>query len=268
MWTISNMAWRIGEILAIEEQIEWTARGAFGGVSFHAHAGEPGSWQGVDPAAWDARRRARLRERIAGFKMCEIHAPFGARLQSASLPAVVNDLMPVLDLARDVGASIVTVHAGLPASDADEKAYAWREWMNRLSAKAAECGVVIGLELVSGFELVRKWRLPNIGVTLDVGHMYVIDAGAPLKPFGSIGQAVRSIGDNLVHLHVHDVDGMVDHNEIGTGCVDFDDLLKALKEIGYRGALCLEMHPDRVTPEGMVRSRKWLEERAHVLGLA
>jgi sugar phosphate isomerase/epimerase len=261
------MVWRIGDILDVDEQIEWIRTAGFRGVSFHAHAGHPGGWQGVDPSACDAERRRQLREKLAAFEMCEIHAPFASTLKSGSLPATLEALVPVLELAGDVGASIVTVHASLPDSSPEESGSDWQEAMRSLNAAAADCATRIGLEVVSGFEQIRQWDFPNIGVTLDIGHMYAADGGLHLQPFGTIGELVRRIGEKLIHLHVHDYDGTADHIEIGRGRVDFDGMLEALKDIGYRGAMCLEMNPTRVSPEGIIRSRAWLERKMRQPGL-
>lgn len=73
-----------------------------------------------------------------------------------------------------------------------------------------------------------------------------------------IGGLVRFIGDKPVHLHVHDYDGVHDHIEVGTGRVDFHDLFSGLASAGYKGALCLELNPDLVSPEGIRRSMKRL----------
>ena len=62
-----------------------------------------------------------------------------------------------------------------------------------------------------------------------------------------------------MHLHVHDVNGNTDHIEIGTGCIDFDEMTDGLKDIGYLGGMCLEMNPNQVSPEGIRRSKEYLQ---------
>ena len=136
--------------------------------------------------------------------------------------------------------------------------------MASLNADAGQKGLRIGLEIVSGFDVVRTWDLPNIGITLDVGHMYSVNDGQPLEPFGSIGALIGHIAANLVHLHMHDV-ACLDHVEISTGRVDFADLLTALCDIGYAQGMCLEMNPDRVSPDGIRRSLAWLRDRTREL---
>jgi len=260
------MVWRIGDILDFDEQVAWCRREGFRGVAFHASGGAPGQWQGIDPAAADARRRAELRRQLAAFEFREIHAPFANKLEPGSPAAAAERLRPAMELARDVGASIVTVHASSPALGPQDEAC--RHAADALDAEAARCGVAIGLEIVGGFDLLRQWDLANIGVTLDVGHVCAADAGRLPVEFRTLGHVVRHVGDKLVHLHVHDYDGGTDHIEIGAGRIDFDDLLTALKEIGYRGGMCLEMNPARVGPEGIIRSLHRLQEKIHRLGLS
>ena len=254
------MAWRIGEILDLHEQIEWIRDAGFDGVAFHASAGVPGQWRGIDPAAADAKTVARLRDQVAKFAMCEIHAPFAYTLKPGSLTAAVGGLLPVLDFAGAVAATVVTVHAGLPGSMTPASASEWRGALTRLNASAKENGLVIGLEMTEEFDRLAELALPNTGVTLDIGHMYA-NGGRPLEPFGSLGEVVRHIAETLVHVHVHDYDGVNDHIELGVGRVDIGGLLAALKEIQYAGGLCLELNPDRVSPEAMRRSLEWIRTR-------
>lgn len=255
MWPICNMAWRIGDILDVDEQIEWTRQAGFDGVAFHASPGTPGQWQGVDFTVADADRRAGLRQRVSRFAMVEIHAPFSRALADDALVDNVEDLLPVLDFAGDVGASVVTVHGALPAD-----ARHWREPMGRLDAAAARNGVVVGLELTAAFEWVREWALPHVGVTLDVGHMYLNRARA-MEPYSGMAHLVTELAPTLVHLHVHDFNGEHDHIALGAGHVDLAGLVAGLHEIGYARGLTLELNPDRVSPEAMRGCLAWLRAR-------
>lgn len=69
---------------------------------------------------------------------------------------------------------------------------------------------------------------------LDIGHMNI----HAINPADSI----RALGDRLQLLHVHDNNGISDqHNPIGLGIIDWDDVAKALKEIDYKGVFSLEI---------------------------
>jgi sugar phosphate isomerase/epimerase len=257
-WPICNMLWRIGDILPVMKQLDWCRREGFDGVGVHAGPGTPGAWQGIDPLAADGAMRRTLCRAISGFSLCEVHAPFAIELAGDSLAEGIHQLEPITALAHDIGARIVTVHAQSPTLE-------WAESMAALDADARGKGLEIGLEIVSGFCAVQSWALPGIGITLDVGHLYGMDAGRHLAPFGTIGALVRELGPRLLHLHVHDV-ATLDHVEIGTGCVDFVDLLTGLRDISYARGMCLEMNPDRVSPDGIRRSLASLRSISEKLG--
>ena len=260
MWPILNMVWRIGDILPVPEQIEWCRAAGFDGVGFHASAGSPGAWTGVEPSTCDASSRQDLRARLAGFARCEVHAPFAIVLADGALEASCRSLEPILAFAGDVGARVVTVHAELPPIEI-ATAERWTAAMRAIDATAAAYGLTVGLEVVSGFSTIQGWGLAHVGVTLDVGHMYIVENGRHLAPFGSLGSLVRRLGASLVHLHMHDV-AAADHLELGTGRVDFGGLIAALRETGYAKGMCLEMNPDRVLAEGIRRSLAWLRQHA------
>ena len=165
------MVWRIGELLDFDQQLAWVLDAGFDGIGFHASAGDPGNWCGIDPASCDASERDRLRQRIGRFAFAEVHAPFAIGLQSGSLSASVSQLRPVLDLAHDLGAGIVTVHAEVPPAGDEAHRSEWHDAMQKLDRDARRAQTRIALEIASGFETVAGWYLPNVGVTLDVGHM-------------------------------------------------------------------------------------------------
>lgn len=251
MLKIGNMVWRIGRLLEVDRQIAWTRDAGFDGVGLHASAGAAGQWRGVEPSTCSPDGRARLREQLAQFAFTEVHAPFAIELQSVELAAGIAALVPVLDFARDVRASIVTVHAQVARADE------WLQSMRELDAHAARAEVTIALEIVSGFEAVAEWDLPRIGVNLDVGHM-VLQAPEAVAHFGGMRGLIGHLGPKLVHLHLHDVASGADHLEIGTGEIDFAEIAAGLADIGYEGTATIEMNPDRVSPAGMRRSLRAL----------
>ena len=164
------------------------------------------------------------------------------------------ELEPVLEFAGDIGADIVTIHANVPANGQDGE---WQPAMRMLDSLAARHSLRVGLEITSGFEAVRALGLPCVGVTFDVGHMY-LGSPPPIASFRQLGDVVRLLGPALVHLHLHDVRNGIDHVEPGTGEVDYASLFCALHEISYTGMLCLELNPDRVSPNGIAQARDWI----------
>jgi sugar phosphate isomerase/epimerase len=79
-------------------------------------------------------------------------------------------------------------------------------------------------------------------MTLDTGHAH-INGRSGKKVLDFIDQ----FGDRIFHIHVSDNLGKEDsHLPIGVGTVDFPEIVKAIKEIGYNETVTFEVFaPDR-----------------------
>ena len=90
-------------------------------------------------------------------------------------------------------------------------------------------------------EIIRRLNSPWFKALVDVGHTWV---RADMQP----GEYIRSLDSGIIcGLHVHDTHGIrqgVDEHLLPWSAeIDFDDLMKALKEVGYKGDLTLEIRP-------------------------
>lgn len=77
-------------------------------------------------------------------------------------------------------------------------------------------------------ELIEKSGLDNLKVHLDTFHMNIEEADLP--------DAIRSCGNKLAHMHLVDSNRGVP----GMGHTDWIGIFKALKDINYQGAGCIE----------------------------
>jgi len=94
-----------------------------------------------------------------------------------------------------------------------------------------------------------------VGACLDTGHVLgMVPHEKRRTPEGNallsatVGSVAATLAGKLVHVHIHDVRAhdWRDHREVGTGVIDYAPLFKALTQIGFSGALSLEMEePDR-----------------------
>jgi sugar phosphate isomerase/epimerase len=83
-------------------------------------------------------------------------------------------------------------------------------------------------------EFVKEVDSPWLRVCLDTGHCACL-GDDPIE-------AVRLLGDKLAVLHVHDNDGKGDRHWFpGLGIIDWEAFMHALVEIGFEGALSLEV---------------------------
>lgn len=97
-------------------------------------------------------------------------------------------------------------------------------------------------------------EFPDLKLTLDTGHANLGDpAGIRLK------ELVHHFPDRLEHIHISDNYGMRDdHLAVGQGTVDFKNLVRELKKIGYNNTITLEVFSnDR---RDLVESRKKLQK--------
>lgn len=145
--------------------------------------------------------------------------------------------------------------------------------LKEINAYGRECNVKIGIEPINRFETYFVNRgaqalalaeavAPDCGVCLDIFHMNLEED----DPIGAIYEA----GSRLVNFHVADNNRMA----CGMGSFDWPAIIKALKDVGYDGALSVEFCPplDRtpanrfpdsvdLNPEGISDSeRKFLED--------
>ncbi len=94
---------------------------------------------------------------------------------------------------------------------------------------------------------------PALGMNLDIGWIWINREYPPL--------AIYKLRDLLFNLHVRDVDGLAYYfPAVGTGRMDLQAVVKALREVKFRGFLTIEQ--DRVSDlrGAILRGRKLLEE--------
>ena len=97
----------------------------------------------------------------------------------------------------------------------------------------------------------------NLGLLLDVGHCLISNEDA--------AAVIRRVGNRLGYVHLDDNDGMGDlHWPLFTGKLtqqQLADVMTALREIGYQGALSLELNSGNPEPAQALRDGKAIVER-------
>ncbi len=117
------------------------------------------------------------------------------------------------------------------------------ETVKGLSKKAVDTGVTIAIEPINRYELyllnnvhdglkfVEEVNREGIKLMLDTFHMNIEEA----NPAASI----RIARKHLVHLHVGDSN----RQSVGRGHINFKEIIRSLKEIGFKGYLAMEPLP-------------------------
>lgn len=117
------------------------------------------------------------------------------------------------------------------------------ESVRRYAAYAQPLGVSLAVEPINRYEtnllnnieqaleFVDNVGLDNVGVLADTFHMNIEEA--------DLAGSLRSTGDRLLHIQFTDSNRLA----AGRGHIDFPELAKVLREIGYDGYLSTETLP-------------------------
>jgi D-psicose/D-tagatose/L-ribulose 3-epimerase len=134
------------------------------------------------------------------------------------------------------------------------------ETIGRLSSRASELGVRLGVEVVNRYEsnllntsrqavaYVKDAAVDNLLVHLDTYHMNIEEP--------DMFTPVLDAGTNLGYVHI----GESHRGYLGSGTVDFDSFFRALAVIGYDGPVVFEsfssavVHPDLSNMLGIWRN--------------
>jgi sugar phosphate isomerase/epimerase len=117
------------------------------------------------------------------------------------------------------------------------------ESLSEIAETCGSCGVGLMVEnLPLGFNSVEELRplldgMPSLGLHLDIGHSNL------LTQQNTACSLISAFGDRLKHVHMHDnKGGQADlHLPLGTGNIDHEAQVRALKGIGYDGTITLEV---------------------------
>ena len=175
-------------------------------------------------------------------------------------PQLIEDSKRILDLAKELETNIVTTHVGVVPEDPEHPRYKiMQDACGQLAAYADSLDAHFAIETGPERATVLKGFLDTlhstgVAVNLDPANLVMVTGDDPV-------QAVYTLKDYIVHTHAKDgrklsnlpsevIYGVVEAEPVtspafielplGEGDVPFDDYLKALNDIGYRGFLTIE----------------------------
>jgi sugar phosphate isomerase/epimerase len=172
----------------------------------------------------------------------------------------VDHTIRALTLAKELGAPCITTEPGGPV----EKGASWSaalklfvEELKPVIAHAEKEGVLLLVEpepdlLIEKAEQFEEFMKhidsPAVGLNFDIGHFYCVkDEPAP---------TVRRLAKYIRHVHLEDIAATRVHHHLvpGEGAIDFKSTLQALKEIGYKGWITIELYPYVDDPDPAART--------------
>ena len=106
-----------------------------------------------------------------------------------------------------------------------------------------------GNNIDDSLRVINAVNSDNIGICLDTGHLNLIN--------GNQDEFIRKSGSKLLALHIADNLGIYDDHMLpySKGTVDWNSVLKALKDISYSGLFNFEVPGERFCPAEIKKAK-------------
>lgn len=161
----------------------------------------------------------------------------------------VQHTLRALDLAKEFGAPSISTEPGGPL----ESHQTWHEALDLflqtiapVAERAERLGVHLLVEPEPGLlletadqfeEFMDRIASPAVGLNCDVGHFFCVGEDP--------AQVIRRLARYIRHVHLEDIPADRRHQHLipGEGAIDFRAVFDALKQIGYRGWITVELYP-------------------------
>ena len=230
------------------------------GIQMYATTGEN------SPEELTAEKRRNLLNAVKSEGLCfsALCGDLGRGFGNKELnPELIEKSKRILELAKELETDIVTTHIGVVPADKNHDRYKiMQEACFELSRYADSIGSHFAIETGPEIATTLKGFLDSLGskgvaVNFDPANFVMVTGDDPVK-------GVHTLKDYIVHTHAKDGVHLIDCDPeivyrvlhpmpenlkeekcfdevpLGTGQVDFNNYLKALDEIGYKGFLTIE----------------------------
>jgi len=215
----------------------------------------------IDPAHWEPWRKKLDElelERVAVTINGPDHHQISADPSRRHKTLERNKL--ALECAQVLGSSLLTgpYHSALgvfTGSKSSEEENNWAaENLYALAEHAKSMNITLGLEYLNRFEsylvsctdeliaLVDRVGHPNCQLMFDSFHANIEET--------NLGDAIRKMGNLVVHVQLSENT----RGTLGSGHVDFKDILTALEEINYQGMISIEAFSSKLSAANIWRN--------------
>jgi len=197
----------------------------------------------------------------------------------------------IMDLAKELGTSIVTTHIGvIPKDSGHERWKILQEACEELGEYGDNVGAIFAIETGPEKASTLKNFLDSLGsrgvrVNYDPANLVMVAADDPVA-------GVYTLKDYIVHTHAKDgimlkqmdpeivynffaeggiedinLDEIFKEMPLGEGKVNFDEYLKALNDIGFKGFLTIEREVGENPEKDIRMAVDFLKGKLNSLGL-
>ncbi len=200
-------------------------------------------------------------------------------------PGLIEKSKRILDLAKELETDIVTTHIGVVPADPNHDRYKiMQEACFELARYADSMGAHFAIETGPEVATTLKGFLDSLGstgvaVNFDPANFVMVTGDDPVK-------GVHTLKDYIVHTHAKDgvnlrpcnpevvyriIDEEANQGDaylempLGEGNVDFNNYLKALEEIGYKGFLTVEREVGENPASDIAKAVEFLKNKINTL---
>jgi len=199
----------------------------------------------------------------AGKRAVSYHIPHGWEYdismgeESERLAAVV-EVRRFLTEARSFGCSMVVLHCSfepIPERERKRRMIQLRTSLLELAQDLSDCDLSMALELLprscmgnTVMELLHI--LENMpacyGICLDVNHF--------MDQYRAIPESILLLGARIFALHISDYDGIDEKHWLpGDGIIQWPEVIRALRKVGYHRSFNYEVTPPAATTDGAIK---------------
>ena len=199
-----------------------------------------------------------------GMKLCQGHLSYKQ--------GIVNDdameiLKPQLVLFHELGITkaVLHVNGGLKLPE-EERYAAWMKYLGALSDYVDGMGITLCLENLNSnpqvrsaegiLQVIKDAGDKNFGICLDTGHLHLSNKEGHIEQTQS--EFIRKAGSYLQALHIQDNNGLGDVHQMPYSArygIDWQDVMRGLREVGYKDLFNLEILGERGGPRLIKRAK-------------
>lgn len=155
--------------------------------------------------------------------------------------------LQVSDFAAELGVPGIATHIGfVPEDTRDEDYIGVRELVRRICDHAAKNKQTFALETgQESAETLRGFLIdvnrPNLGINFDPANMILYGTGDPIAALSTLAMHVLSVHCKDGDWPPRNIAGALGKEKpLGQGWVGIEQFVAKLREIGYKGPLCIE----------------------------
>lgn len=192
---------------------------------------------------------SKIKKLVKKYKLLVVgHTPWSLPLASTFKSvrnAAYKEFVKCLEVFSELGVQYVNIHPSMSGGAKPEDMLKYNiDFMKRIVKKAKAFGIDVMMENTSNIfnelEVIAQilHEVPDLKLHWDVAHANLGNEGEKKTKL-----AFMNFKDRIVHVHISDNNGQEDqHMPLGIGNIDWEFVVKTLKEHDYDGTITLEVH--------------------------